>query len=221
MWIEIYKKIEWLWTKIYILIKAKIKSISFVQSNDLHNNCNNKSVLIDSDLYNTNIAHSYQDIVRIHIHPKDFCEASPLDTSHNKWFMNLSNIDIPLKVPITIGWKRPINKDNKEKTLEFIKHIENNITGQRTLLILLEIILFQFLTNSTTIFLLQFSIKKKISEWLCLTNKFINNHPDIYYKCRIAKGNVIVALDKNTYIENEGDSFWYRDLSKNSKRSDK
>ena len=42
------------------------------------------------------------------------------------------------------------------------------------------------------------SLKNKIFEWLCLTKKFINDHPDILITMH--KDNVTVALDKNIYI---------------------
>jgi len=60
---------------------------------------------------------------------------SPLDTLYDKWFVNLSSIDIPLEVQylLQLGEKfnLSINKDNKEKILvELLKYIENSITDR-------------------------------------------------------------------------------------------
>ncbi|KYN15798.1 hypothetical protein ALC57_11970, partial [Trachymyrmex cornetzi] len=119
--------------------------------------------------------------------------------------VNLSSIDIPLEVKylLQLGEKfgLPINKNNKEKTLiEFIKQIENNIIGRPKNII-------NFVRNNSISILNRFQnnfpspnfFDKQISNWLHITNKFINNHPNILIT-NADKGNVTVVLDKDTYI---------------------
>ncbi|KYN10452.1 hypothetical protein ALC57_17413 [Trachymyrmex cornetzi] len=142
---------------------------------------------------------------RININPEIFSDAPSLDTLHEKWFINLSSIDIPLEVKylLQLGEKfgLPINKNNKEKTLiEFIKQIENNIIGRLKNII-------NFVRNNSISILNRFQnnfpspnfFDKQISNWLHITNKFINNHPNILIT-NADKGNVTVVLDKDTYI---------------------
>ncbi|XP_018361291.1 PREDICTED: uncharacterized protein LOC108760020 [Trachymyrmex cornetzi] len=72
----------------------------------------------------------YIDSERIDIQPQYFKETSSLDTLHNKWFVNLSDSDIPLEVKLLLqlGEKfgLPINKNNKEKTLVTKKFISDH-----------------------------------------------------------------------------------------------
>ena len=134
-----------------------------------------------------------------------FDEAPPLDFLHDKWFINLNDIDIPLEVRylLQLGEKfgLPINKYNKDSTLiEFIKHIENNIIGRANNII-------NFVRNNSLPILNRFhnnfpsptSTDKLILEWLRTIKSFINNHLNIL-NTNADKGNITVALDKNAYV---------------------
>jgi len=81
----------------------------------------------------------------IYISPDNFEEAAPLDSLNEKWFINLSNVDIPIKVQYILQLGEGfdlVSKNNMDRTVvEFIKHIKNNIHGRPdNIAILLEII---------------------------------------------------------------------------------
>ena len=83
--------------------------------------------------------------------------------------------------------------------IEFIKHIENNITGPNNII--------NFVRNNSLPILNRFhnnfpsptSTDKLILEWLRTTKSFINNHPNILIT-NADKGNITVALDKDAYV---------------------
>ena len=79
-------KREWLKNK-----RANIKPISYVcaSNNELLNK------IISNNVSNDN---SLQVMEKIHISTELFGDAAPLDFLNNKWFLNLSNIDIPIEV---------------------------------------------------------------------------------------------------------------------------
>ena len=92
-----------------------------------------------------------------------------------------------------------INQNNKEKVLvEFIKYIENGITGRSKNII-------NFVRNNSIPILNKFynnfpfpSFNDRIIlKWLHLTKIFINDHSNLLIA---DKGNVTVILDKDLYI---------------------
>ena len=116
----------------------------------------------------------------------------------DNWFVNLSNIDIPLEVQylLQLGEKfnLPINQDNKKKVLvEFIKHIENGITDRPKNIV-------NFVRNNSIPILNRFYNNfpsfsfsdKLILEWLYLIKKFINDYPNLLIT-NADKGNVTIA----------------------------
>ena len=110
-------KREWLKNK-----RANIKPISYVcaSNKELLNKIISNDALNDKSLQE-----------KIHISAELFGDAAPLDFLNNKWFLNLSNIDIPIEVQYLLqlgeGFGLPITKHNIDRTLiEFIKNIENN-----------------------------------------------------------------------------------------------
>ncbi|KYQ48744.1 hypothetical protein ALC60_12250, partial [Trachymyrmex zeteki] len=116
---------------------------------------------------------------------------------------NLSSIPLEVQFLLQLGEKfgLPINRNNKEKTLiEFIKHIENNISGRPKNII-------NFVRNNSISILNRFYnnfpslnfIDNYILEWLYVTKKFINDHPNILIR-NTDKGNATVVLDKDVYV---------------------
>ena len=94
---RINKKIDWLRQKNLKLSKSKIRPISYVISNDTNDYPSNIQLVeyLIVDKFSHNIQSKFE---RIDIDPDNFNEAPPLDTLYEKWFINLSGIDIPLEV---------------------------------------------------------------------------------------------------------------------------
>ena len=134
-----------------------------------------------------------------------FGDAAPLDVLNDKWFLNLSDVDIPLEVQCLLqlgeGFGLPINKHNLDRTLiEFIKNIENNIIGRQKNLI-------NFVRNNSVLIIDKFRNDfpkndlndKLLCDWVRTTKRFVKDHPEILIS-KADKGNVTVAQNKFEYI---------------------
>ena len=131
-------------------------------------------LVVDRYSYNTQ-----SNFERIDIAPDIFDEAPPLDFLRDKFlvkFINLSDIDVPLEVRYLLQFGEkfglPINKDST--LIEFIKHIENNITGRPNNII-------NFVRNNSLPILNRFhnnfpsptSTDKLILDWLRTTKSLL------------------------------------------------
>jgi len=126
-----------------------------------------------------------------------------LKSNNNKWFINLSQCNIPLKVQCLLqlgpNYSLPARNTNKNIT-QLIKNIENNIinlyTDTQDMIWNRSIYLIQSLRPPIQ-YLHQTEVK--IANLIKITDKFIKNNPNIIYT-RVDKGNIIVTLNKTEYI---------------------
>jgi len=147
-----------------------------------------------------------KEIIEITINPQNFSNTtnrSSLDYINNKWFKNLSSVEIPHNVQrlIQLGHNFSLpSTDSNNNVVQLIKNIENNIINlhqdtqneirNRSIPIL---------HNLTSKSLYKDPIDIHITDLMKITNKFLNNNPNIILT-RADKGNITVALDKNEYL---------------------
>jgi hypothetical protein len=146
-------------------------------------------------------------LINITIDPNKFLEPpkEPLSTTNNKWFLNLTQQSIPESVSnlVQLGEEfcLPISQNKKEVVHEFIKDVESNIiqkkikkdTNIRNIVIPR---LYKYLDSYTS----KDSIDAKLISMSRSTSQFCKNNPNILFT-RANKGNVVVALDRESYIE--------------------
>ena len=177
----------------------KIKPINYTIANEptLNNNYSPK----------TQSAIDNRKIVNITIDPNKFLEPpkDPLSTTNNKWFLNLTQQSIPEDVSnlLQLGGEfcLPISQNKKEVVHEFIKDVESNIiqkkikkeTNIRNIVIPR---LYKYLDSYTS----KDSIDAHLISMSRSTSQFCKNNPNIMFT-RADKGNVVVALDRESYIE--------------------
>jgi len=94
---------------------------------------------LDNRLHNIkpityNITSENNIMVNVSISPKNFSVEQPLDTVQNNWFVNLSEVEIPLEVQglLQLGDRfglPPFEHQKKRNIINFIKNVENNINN--------------------------------------------------------------------------------------------
>jgi len=88
-------------------------------------------------------------------------------------------------------------------TTEYIKYIENNLNKykqrQQACISPMRTQVFNFLKSLNNVDRHRTNIDKKILDAVHITNKFVKNNPDILFT-HADKGNTVVALDKNEYV---------------------
>ncbi|XP_039303911.1 uncharacterized protein LOC120357488 [Solenopsis invicta] len=208
------KRNGWLWRREISRVDKKIDWLKQKKRQYWINNIRHiKHVAKTSDVTNEKRTFSFQRLTpsvnetihKIHVSPSEFNSDIPLDTLHNDWFTNLSNNDIPRAVQylLQLGdrFGLPLLDGDRGRTLlEFIKHIEHNISQYR------ENIHAAIRNRSVSILETLFRNDRQVNindqlikDWLRTTGRFVREHPNILFT-RADKGNVAVALDKNDYI---------------------
>jgi len=180
----------------------KIKPIQYccLQSNLENGNDNKKYVLPTYHLNPDKI------ITQVNVDPKKYMNhiTNPLNHTNNKWFINLTDTTIPPHVSILLqlGGNFCLPTDNRKKTAvhEFIKHLESFNRyfndNERTKIRNTVIPFFhRFIHNKVS----SNVTEKTLLFLMKLTTSFCKNNPDIIFT-RADKGNVTVALKKDTYI---------------------
>jgi len=186
-----------------MLIK-KIKPVNYsvVFKNCDHNGKNNTKYILSNNMSNSDTS-----VTTVNIVPNKFMDHTiePLNQTNNKWFMNLTNVTIPIDVSnlLQLGgnFSLPVDRSTKKNIIhEFIKDIENHnryITETEKSKI-----------RNTTIPFFHRLIHKKVSEnkidktLISLKNstlRFCKNNPNIMFT-RADKGNVTVAINREEYI---------------------
>jgi len=174
----------------YLINKDDInKTKYFLHENTLDSNISRTSININADKFKNK---------------NNFID--PLKHTNNKWFINLTNVEIPEKVSnlLQMGGKfgLPINNFSKHTAIhEFIKDIENHNKNISEI--------DKSKIRNTVIPFFHKLIHKKYSDLKMdkilmdlnnITVKFCKNNPNIIFT-RADKGNVTVALNKDEYIK--------------------
>jgi len=200
---------------LYLLHRKKFLGLSIRQQKDYINNIPsiNYTYRYSSEEYSWNngserdIGRSHQDYINVSIDPHKFC-VNPnkvFDSTNKKWFINLSNSRIPPEVSslLQLGGKfcLPIHLDKKHSIHEFIKDIEGNSYCQdtnRQILIRNMAIpqFYKFIKNKTVMS----QSTNEFTHLLNVTKKFCKNNKNIIFT-KADKGNVTVAMDKDSYIK--------------------
>jgi len=129
----------------------------------------------------------------------------PLNHTNNKWFINLTNVSIPIKVSnlLQLGgnFGFPIAKFSKKNAIhEFIKDVEihnRHITEtEKSKIRNITIPFFHRLIHKK---IREKKIDNKLIELKNATAKFCKNNPNIIFT-RADKGNVSVAMDRVEYL---------------------
>jgi len=148
-----------------------------------------------------------ESLLNISIQPSDFSlnNQNSLNNNNQKWFINLSNIDIPPKVSCLLQHEEkfslPFSSDKKTIIHEFIKDIEGNANRVNThkqikIRNIATAQLNKFLHRKTQ----KNVIDNNILSMVKSTTEFMQKNPDVIFT-RADKGNVTVALNKNVYIK--------------------
>lgn len=201
LWIEHKEKFEWIMKCSNIQFVNKIKPIIVSYTSNINNNTmgliHNKSV--DTTAINS---------LDFSIDPFEFFNKinNNLQDTNNRWFINLSNETIPKEVStlLQLGGKfsLPSTMNKKKAIHEFIKDVESNTKNHN--------IMNQISIRNTSIplfhkFLHQNKPKDAIEIQLRnlhkKTSQFHKDNPDILFT-RADKGNITVALKKDSYISN-------------------
>jgi len=121
-----------------------------------------------------------------------------------KWFVNLSSVDIPNTVRdlLFLGEKfnLPPQRQKNRMALETIKDVENNIRHlnqelKSKIRLLTASSLERFVSKKPPLNISE----RELADGVNCTRKFITDHPSILFT-KADKGNVTVALDKNDYL---------------------
>jgi len=142
----------------------------------------------------------------INISPNNFSVADSLDTVQNKWFSNMSELEFPLEVQglLQLGERFGLpmfEQQRKNNTINFIKHIENNIQKfklNEELNINIRSLSVSIIGKLYNKFPLSYN-DKILTSMYNSTRTFIKQHPEILVT-RADKGNVTVALNNRKYI---------------------
>jgi len=188
------KKIEWLMLKKNDKVKKEIKPIKYFYSDNSQNE-------LKISFNNNN---NGKTINEINISPDNFRLSSPLNTIHDKWFVNLSKKPIPedVRMLLQLGEKfgLPSTKKNQEKIIvDFMKCIEKNLFKE------VEVIGSAIRNQSIPIIKRMFNKtgnintnEKLLLRWLHSTKMFVNDNKDILFT-KADKGNATVAMDVDDY----------------------
>ncbi|XP_011868003.1 PREDICTED: uncharacterized protein LOC105562081, partial [Vollenhovia emeryi] len=140
----------------------------------------------------------------IHISPQEFQLNVPIDTLHEKWFKNLTDVPIPEQVRFLLQlgdrFNMPVTFNNKQKyVVEYIKHIERNISKvdaaiQHSVRSHSTSIINDFITSGIK----KDSVDTILVTWLNATKQFVKDHPEILFT-RADKGNITVAMKVSDY----------------------
>jgi len=196
-----HKKFCWLkdsWEREKI---EKIKPISFTYL--LNDNENHKVIKFSETPPVTSPGES---TLNINIHPSDFPfnNKDSLSRNNHKWFMNLSNTEIPPQVSHLLQhgerFSLPISSNKKTIIHEFIKDIEGNtnrinVHNQTKIRNIATTQLNKFLHRKPQ----KHNIDNNILLMIDSTAEFTHNNPDVIFT-RADKGSVTVALNKRVYI---------------------
>jgi len=147
-----------------------------------------------------------EDPIEINLDPENyvnFSNISLLDTTNNKWFINLSHCNIPEKVQclLQLGQNFSIPALNMNNNIiQVIKNIENNIKNlqpdtQKEIRNRSVPLIHNLMSSS----LYRDTSDHKIINLLNTTNNFLKMNPNIIYT-RADKGNITVVLNRNDYI---------------------
>jgi len=144
--------------------------------------------------------------ISVELDPTDFISNPSLPlVPKNNWFVNSTNIHIPIEVSnlLQLGEGFCLPPENKEELIiEYIKYIENNFSKfkqQQACINSMRIQFFNFLKSLKKLDRFRTEIDKEILDSVHTTKKFIKNNPDILFT-RADKGNIVIALDRNEYI---------------------
>jgi len=174
---------------------------------------------------NTEDNSKHNNVINITMIPNNFDYKlfdSPLSTN-DKWFLNLSNKEIPVEVSNLLqlgeGFSFPWFKNKSKSVIEFIKDIEgrnlrnvndNRLNIRNTVVSQLQ----RFLDKKNYIN----NTYKELEHSLIATKEFYKNNKDIIFT-KADKGNITVALEKTHYINNVNtmlkDSTTYLIINKN------
>jgi len=196
------KKYFWLSYNKNLNMTRKIKPIQYhcVQSNPENENNNIKYVL---STYQVN---PEKLITQVYVDPTKYVNqiTNPLNHTNNNWFINLTDTIIPPKVSVLLqlGGNFCLPTDNCKKMAihEFIKHLESYNRyfneSERTKIRNTVIPFFhRFIHNKVS----SNVTEKTLLLLKKLTTSFCKNNPNIIFT-RADKGNITVALKKDTYI---------------------
>jgi len=152
-------------------------------------------------------------VIEVNIDPvKHFVNelSAPFETCNEKWFMNLSQHNIPDKVKrlLQFGHNFSLPMTNPDNSIiQLIKNIENNIIklndDTQNTIRNWSIPLLHKLKNSSHI---RDNMDSTIMNLMTYTKKFIKSNPNLIFT-RADKGNITVALNKLDYINRIEDIF--------------
>jgi len=146
-------------------------------------------------------------VIETKLDPRDYQEMTEivsLDSINNKWFVNLSQSQIPYNVQSLLQLGQNFSlppTNNKHNIIQLVKNIENNIIN-------LHLDIQTKVRNRSIPFIHNLLSRSsnvnptdtKLLDRLKITNKFIKDNPNIIYT-RADKGNITVALDNNEYVD--------------------
>jgi len=146
-----------------------------------------------------------EDSITVNISPNNFSEPYYLDSIQDEWFVNLSDVEFPSEVQrlLQLGDRfglPPFEHLKKRNTINFIKHIENNIHKLK-----LNDENNVNIRNLSVSFIYKFNnISLLHNDRILLTmynstRTFLKQHPEVLVT-RADKGNITVALNYNKYI---------------------
>ncbi|XP_077273242.1 uncharacterized protein LOC143903487 [Temnothorax americanus] len=195
------KKLNWLIHNKNLIRINSSKAIRFFSIIN-NNNFNNVKYVRNKPIGNPD-----NNTIETFIEPSEFSNRSfdPLEQTNDKWFVNLSNMDIPQDVTKLLQFGNNFclpNSLNKKKTIhEFIKDIEgntkrnniNNLPRVRNAVIPQ---LHNYLYSKPT----TNNVNTKLLTMYKITQRFCKNNPDIIFT-RADKGNITVAMNKEYYIQ--------------------
>jgi len=181
-------------------IKKIDNKIRLLMEKDLIKNRRN----IKSITYNT--PSNKENFITINISPDEFSTTNSLDIVHEKWFVNMSDVQFPSEVQglLQLGDRfglPPFEQLKKMNTINFIKHIENNIQKfklNEELNINIRSLAVSTIEKLFKNFSLSYS-DKILSSMYNSTRTFIKQHPEVLVT-RADKGSVTVALDNKKYL---------------------
>jgi len=135
-------------------------------------------------------------------HLKTYKQLSPLESINKKWFVNLTQSNIPHDVQCLLqlgpNFSLPLHNTNNN-TIQLIKNIENNIIKLHTdTQNAIRNKTIPLIHNLSTVLHKKDQIANKITNLLNITKKFMKNNPNIIYT-RADKGNITVALNRIEY----------------------
>jgi len=213
------KKILWMRKKRDLVTVAKIKNINYQAVYDKNKNTTTYQSF-GLEVNNDNLVK-----YNINISPKKFkneLSKQPIQINE-KWFINLSNQNIPLDVTKLLqlgeGFSFPFFKNKKESVIEFIKDFEglgfrNNNSQKLKIRNTVVTQLYKFMNNDQQMD----NVQKELMRLLKITRLFCKDNSNIIFT-KADKGNITVALDRGHYINSVNsllkDESTYKIIQKN------